>query len=402
MSGYSYADNFYEKNVKNAYKMFEAEKFKHKLFGYDLNEDLLYFERRHNDFFYSVAFVFFLLFSFLNCIGLNKNLGWSYLFSLNIFLNLGLLWFFIYIFFRRKDYIYKIGQFFLGNIFLLILLFLSFPFFEDIVLDRGIYFNVILTDMKIKFVFVLFMFLGYCYLINKIHKKFLFVYIIYMDIERKKKEQYYLHNQKQNEFWQNAKRLENPWNTVEFKNKEKELDYHNTSLPNLAIRMGYRPKQIKPIAYIECHEHKTEIYENNTEPEQQTIKTCFDEVKHNNSEQQIESEQIQSDCSDNVHKDLKNIDSKKVKRKRKDTVVFDLYNLFSSIMSPEEAAEVSSKVFFSCIEEQYSDRDFVGKNLILKCINGQLVKIKKTGEREPYALASFEQYLSRFRHNELV
>lgn len=359
MSGYidGYADNFRELNLKNAYKIFEAEKFKHKIFGYDLIEDLLYFERKHNDYFYSIVFIFYLLFSLLNCIEFNKNFGWSYLFSLNIFLNLGLLWFIIYIFFRRKDYIYKIGQFFLGNILLLILIFLYLPFFDNIVLDRGRYFNVILSDTKIKFILVIFSFSIYYYLIVKIHNKFSFVDVIFIDIERKKKEQYDLSNQKQNEFWQNRKWLENPWNTVEFKNKEKELDYHNASLPNLAVRMGYRLKQVKPITYIEYQENKNEIHEINSESEQQSIKYCSHEVEHIN-------------CSDSVHKEVKNIDSKKVKRKRKDTIVFDLYNLFSTIMSPEEAAEVTSKVFLSRIEEQYSDKEFVGKNSILKCING--------------------------------
>lgn len=109
----SVMEDFRENNLKNAYKILEAESFKRRIFSYNLEDNLEYFERKHNDYFYSVALVFYLFFSLLNCIGFNKNFSWSYSFSLYIYFLILFSCGLSYTFFLDKKTIFiKLGKFF--------------------------------------------------------------------------------------------------------------------------------------------------------------------------------------------------------------------------------------------------------------------------------------------------
>ncbi len=401
----SVMEDFRENNLKNAYKILEAESFKRRIFSYNLEDNLEYFERKHNDYFYSVALVFYLFFSLLNCIGFNKNFSWSYSFSLYIFLNLVLLWGIIYIFFRQKDYIYKIGKVFLGNVLLLILIFLYFPFFDDVVLDQGRYFNVILTDNKMKFILLIFAFCIYYYSVVKIYNKFSFVGIISNDLNRKKQEKYNLYKQ-QNEFYRNQNKFENPWIVIDCTTKEKNLDYPIKSLPNFATRMGYRPNKIKPIPAIEQYENKYASLEKDIKQEQDIINTstvnsndnnkvdCIanneekaipvceqDENKYANLKKNITQEQdiINISTIDNNNNNKinciennveKTIDTQSEKQKNSDKkctskkgMQFVFYKLFSSIVSVEEAKDLPFKDFYKLFCDTYNGQTITIENI---------------------------------------
>ena len=393
----NFIEDFKEITLKNAYKIFDAEVFKRRLFGYDLEEIILYFERKHNDYFYGVVLVCYLVFSFLNCIGFNKNFGWSYSFSLNIFLNLGLLWLVVYGLFRRKDYIYKIGYAFLGNVLLLILIFLYFPFFDDIVLDQGRYFNVILTDNKMKFLSVIFIFCIYYFSVDKIYNKFSFVRVISMDLNRKKQEKYNLSKQQQNEFWINQKRLENPWKAIEYTTKEKKLDYSITPLPNLATRMGYRPNKIKPIPVCEYYENKYTTLENNIKQEQDIIDIS---PVDNNDNNKIDCIENNEEKTINIQLEKpKNSDTKSNPPKNMKLV---FYKLFGNVISVEKAKDLPFEKFYKLLCDTYKGQTITIENISLIFEKNKFYKLNTNQKKSYYKKKSLKTTYSLFRNNKLI
>lgn len=387
----SVMEDFRENNLKNAYKILEAESFKRRIFSYNLEDNLEYFERKHNDYFYSVALVFYLFFSLLNCIGFNKNFSWSYSFSLYIFLNLVLLWVIIYIFFRQKDYIYKIGKVFLGNVLLLILIFLYFPFFDDVVLDQGRYFNVILTDNKMKFILLIFAFCIYYYSVVKIYNKFSFVGIISNDLNRKKQEKYNLYKQ-QNEFYRNQNKFENPWSVIDCTTKEKNLDYPIKSLPNFATRMGYRPNKIKPIPAIEQYENKYASLEKDIKQEQDIINTPTVNSNDNNKIACIENNE---EKTINIQLEKpKNSDTKSNPPKNMKLV---FYKLFGNVISVEKAKDLPFEEFWKIFLNTYKNQIITIENVTFIFEKNRFYKEPKKKKKHYYVKNSMKTNYSLYR-----
>lgn len=113
------------------------------------------------------------------------------------------------------------------------------------------------------------------------------------------------------------------------------------------------------------------------------------------------SEREKTDCIEiqekiqNTKSNLLQVKPKKIRKEVK--TIDDVFNLFRSIMPPEEAKKIPFKEFFyDYIAKEYSEHDFIGYNFHLRYKEGQLFKFYKNGKEEPYDYKTLEQHFSKF------
>ncbi len=139
-------------------------------------------------------------------------------------------------------------------------------------------------------------------------------------------------------------------------------------------------------------EKQDEIYEDNV----------INEIQEDNFKVSLENNNViqneELSLSDNTLINKNNLLQVKPKKIRKEVkTIDDVFNLFRSIMPPEEANKIPFKEFFyDYIAKEYSEHDFIGYNFHLRYKEGQLFKIYKNGKEEPYDYKTLEQHFSKY------
>lgn len=111
-----------------------------------------------------------------------------------------------------------------------------------------------------------------------------------------------------------------------------------------------------------------------------------------------EQEEVLNQSAPEEIKQKGNRSSKNKTNKRKTVKnIDDIFNLFRSIMPPEEAKKIPFKEFFyDYIAKEYSEHDFVGYNFNLRFKEGKLFRIYKNGKEKHYEYNTLEQYFCKY------